>query len=88
MSTTFDGYPGKPLFLSEYGTSIKSDDPSLGVLRSKSKLEDMRYRPWAIGGALWTLNDYRSLWTGTPDSENRSWGIVTTFRQKKRVWCG
>lgn len=84
----FDGYPDKPLFLSEYATSITSDDPNLGVLRSKSKLEYMRYRPWAIGGAWWILNDYRSLWTGTPDSENRSWGIVTTFRQKKRVWCG
>jgi beta-galactosidase len=40
-----------------------------------------------MGGSLWTFNDYRSSYPGTKEfSENRAWGIVDVFRQKKKAW--
>ena len=38
------------------------------------------------GVSLWTFNDYRSDYPGTPPSGNREWGIVTEDRQPKAAY--
>lgn len=78
--------PGKPIFYSEYGSIITSEDPNLGKIDAKKMLDEMRNKPYLMGASLWTFNDYRSDYSGTPESENRSWGIVNVFRQKKRAY--
>lgn len=84
-------HPGKPIFFTEYGLHLNHEDPNEGEIDAKTMLDAIRNRPYVIGASLWTFNDYRSTWTGTPTwttppSENRTWGIVNTFRQKKRAY--
>ena len=83
----------KPIFVSEFGQQLNSDDPNLGVVNIKKMMDDMRNKEYVMGLSLWTLNDYRSkynaepptaaTWT-TPPSQNRTWGVVTTMGKPKR----
>ena len=83
----------KPVFVSEFGQTLNSDDPNLGVINIKKMMDEMRNKEYVLGVSLWTLNDYRSkynatpptspTWT-TPPSQNRAWGIVSTLGQPKR----
>jgi hypothetical protein len=85
----------KPIFVSEFGQQLNSDDPNLGVINIKKMMDDMRNKEYVLGLSLWTLNDYRSKynaepptaasWT-TPPSQNRTWGIVTTMGRPKRIY--
>ncbi|MEO1010003.1 MAG: glycoside hydrolase family 2 TIM barrel-domain containing protein [Bacteroidota bacterium] len=82
---------GKPIFFSEYGKELNHEDPNLGIIDASRMLNKMRDKEYILGASLWTFNDYRSIWYGrkgwaTPVSQNRAWGIVTTFRQKKRSY--
>jgi hypothetical protein len=80
-------WPEKPIFFSEFG--IKQFGGSLDA--RINGLEEM-YRlatagnPYVIGVSLWTFNDYRSDYHGTPPSGNREWGIVTEDRQPKAAY--
>ncbi len=79
-------HPGKLLFYAEYGYSQFTEDLD-GDLNAKGMLDSLRFRPYLMGGALWTFNDYRSNFIATKEvSENRPWGIVNVFRQKKRAY--
>ena len=83
----------KPIFVSEFGQILNSEDPNLGIVNIKKMMDDMRNKEYVLGLSLWTLNDYRSKynaepptaasWT-TPPSQNRTWGIVTTLGKPKR----
>lgn len=82
-------HPGKPIFMAEYGNHLNNEDPNLAHIDAAEMLDQLRGKPYMIGASLWTFNDYRSFWKGsetwtTPPSQNRTWGIVNTFRQKKR----
>jgi beta-galactosidase len=84
-------HPGKPLFYTEYGYNLTSENPNLGVIDARKMLSDIRGRDYLMGASLWTFNDYRSLWQAhaawnTAPSGNRSWGIVNVFRQPKRAY--
>lgn len=79
----------KPVFVSEFGDILNSEDPNLGIIPIERMLNQMRSKDYVFGASLWTFNDYRSSYYGqtgwvTPPSQNRPWGIVTTFREKKR----
>jgi beta-galactosidase len=86
-------YHKKPIFVSEFGQQLNSEDPNLGIVNIKKMMDDMRDKEYVLGASLWTLNDYRSkynatpptasTWT-TPPSQNRTWGIVTTLGLPKR----
>ena len=81
----------KPIFMCEFGSSLNHEDPNLGIIPISKMMEQMQQKPYLIGASLWTFNDYRSFWHGgkgwaTPVSQNRPWGIVNTFRQKKRTF--
>ena len=82
-----DKWPEKAIFFSEFG--IKQFGGSLDA--RINGIEEM-YRilsegkPYVIGFSLWTFNDYRSDYPGTPPSGNREWGIVTEDRQPKAAY--
>ncbi|SIQ97931.1 beta-galactosidase [Maribacter ulvicola] len=84
-------HPNKPIFMSELGKELTSEDLNEGVIDITTILDELRNKPHTIGVSLWTFNDYRSFWQAsptwsTPPSQNRSWGIVDVFRQKKKAF--
>ena len=42
--------------------------------------------PNVVGAALWTFNDYRSTWRGTPPTGFRTWGVVDEHRNIKPAY--
>ncbi|KRE29831.1 glycoside hydrolase family 2 protein [Paenibacillus sp. Soil522] len=78
-------WPDKPIFFTEYGPSgFNNEDPNIGNVQVDSLLNLLRDKEYIVGASLWTWNDYRSDYAGTPASENRPWGVVTVWRQRKR----
>jgi len=82
-------YHKKPIFMSEFGNRLNSEDPNLGDIPAEKMMDRMRNKEYVLGASLWTFNDYRSDYYGvkgwnTGASQNRSWGVVTSFREKKR----
>lgn len=39
-----------------------------------------------VGSALWSYNDYRSDYKGTPESGFREWGVVSEKRERKAAY--
>jgi len=80
-------YPDKPVFVTEFGKWTESGqhdaDRSADITTA---VEAMKARPWMIGGSLWTWNDYRSLFRGTPANGIRPWGLVTIDREHRDSW--
>lgn len=79
----------KPVFMTEFGHELNSEDPNLGDVPAKKIMNQLRNKEYVLGASLWTFNDYRSTYHGkegwkTPPSQNRAWGIVTSFRDKKK----
>ncbi|MGB3852120.1 MAG: glycoside hydrolase family 2 TIM barrel-domain containing protein [Tunicatimonas sp.] len=82
-------HPGKPIFMAEYGKELNSENPAQATIDAQEMLEGLRGKEYVVGASLWTFNDYRSFWKSTPTwttppSQNRAWGVVNTFRQKKQ----
>lgn len=80
-------WPYQPIFFSEFG--IKQFGAELD--RKIDGLEQMYHqltadKPYVVGVSLWTFNDYRSAFKGTPASGNREWGIVTEDRKPKAAY--
>lgn len=79
-------YPGKVIFYAEFGYDQLKENLD-GDIDAKAMVEPLRFKPYCMGASLWTFNDYRSAYPGTKGfSENRTWGIVDVFRQKKKAW--
>jgi beta-galactosidase len=79
-------HPKQTLFYTEYGNGILSENLDTDY-DAKAMLDSLRGLPYLIGGSLWTFNDYRSRYVGTKEaSENRAWGVVDVYRQKKRAY--
>ncbi|HZG24091.1 MAG TPA: glycoside hydrolase family 2 TIM barrel-domain containing protein, partial [Chitinophagaceae bacterium] len=79
-------HPEKTLFYAEYGYNQFSEDINASF-DVKGMVDSLRFKPYLVGGSLWTFNDYRSSYPATKEvSENRAWGIVDVFRQKKRAY--
>lgn len=78
-------WPDKPVFVTELGKS------QLGEHLDDSKLDDrlrkeivaLKEFDFVIGCSIWSYNDYRSHFRGTPLSENRAWGVYNVWRQPK-----
>ena len=80
-------WPDKPLFYSEFG--IKQFGGNLDA--RINGLEEMFRKhtvgkPYVVGVSMWTFNDYRSGFKGTPSSGNREWGIVDEQRRPKAAY--
>ncbi|TXG36099.1 glycoside hydrolase family 2 TIM barrel-domain containing protein [Seonamhaeicola maritimus] len=88
LTTLRTKWPNKPVFISEYGfdpfpsTEIDGDKEIfsewMGHFKNKNE--------FVIGTSMWTFNDYRSGYAATTAEENRVWGIITTWRQKRRLF--
>ena len=80
-------WPRQPVFFTEFGTKQLGG----GTDRTSEGLELIYQpltanKPYVIGVSLWTFNDYRSAFQGTPASGNREWGIVTEDRKPKAAF--
>jgi len=79
-------YPQKTLFYTEFGIGQLSEQLDTDI-EARALLDSIRFYPFLVGASLWTFNDYRSAYFGTKEfSENRPWGIVDVYRQKKRAF--
>ena len=76
-------YPDKAIFVSEYGNGQTSEIPDKAVINPANILGQWGDLPYVFGASIWTLNDYRSNYTGTPLGQNRVWGVTTVWGDKK-----
>lgn len=80
-------FPGKPIFISEMGDKQIGLTPDAEFSdRLIDQLDKLRTLPYVVGSSLWTYNDYRSDYEKTPPSENRAWGVVDVWRNKKKAY--
>ncbi|ODP36572.1 hypothetical protein BFL28_04440 [Sphingomonas turrisvirgatae] len=85
-------HEGKPIFFSEIGMSLDSEDPNLSFIDPSAMMADLRKFPYLIGTSYFAFSDYRSNWIDskptwtTPLSENRTWGVLTAYRKPKRAF--
>lgn len=90
-ANTHANHPDKPIFYSEFGKALTSEDPNESIVDLKAVMDQIQHKDYIIGASYWTFNDYRSFYSNGPDkttppSQNRCWGIVTTLREKKRAY--
>lgn len=88
LTTLRTKWPDKPVFISEYGFD---PFPSTAIDGDKEIFSEWmnHYRhknEFVIGTSMWTFNDYRSGYAGTTAEENRVWGVITSWRQKRRLF--
>lgn len=82
---THQKFPGKPIFVSEIGLSQIGAGPDAELSKELvGYIKELKQFPWITGVSLWSYNDYRSNYKGTPKSGYREWGIVDAFRKKKK----
>jgi beta-galactosidase len=84
-------YPTKPIFVSEYSSDsftfpITREDVDF-TTTSDSAATAFPSRPYVIGSAHWTFNDYRSSFGGTSPNQVRGWGIQNVWGQLKRAYA-
>ncbi|WP_109830918.1 glycoside hydrolase family 2 TIM barrel-domain containing protein [Reichenbachiella versicolor] len=78
----------KPIFISEYGvgrhptTSLDEDLKNVSVWNKEIRFKNT----FIVGASLWTYNDYKSGYAGSTEEENRTWGLVDVWRQKRRFF--
>ena len=83
VSTLTAKWPGRPIFLSEFGTRQFGESPTSRIPGLDERWSTLAGFPHLIGVALWTFNDYRSDYVGSEPGQLRSWGIVDQWRQPK-----
>ena len=59
-------YPDKAIFVSEYGNGQTSEIPDKAVVNPANILGQWGDLDYVFGASIWTLNDYRSNYGGTP----------------------
>lgn len=88
LNTLREKWPNKPVFISEYGfdpyptASLDGDKPIVSEWHQHYKGKN----EFVIGTSMWTFNDYRSGYGGTSAEENRVWGVINVWGQKRRLF--
>jgi beta-galactosidase len=88
ISTIEERWPNRPLFISEYGlgrfdtASLDNDYPSFSSWHEMIRGRNTH----VVGTSVWSFNDYRSGYAQSLEEENRAWGVVNTWRQKRRAY--
>lgn len=80
-------YPDKPILISEWG--VRSDtDKGAGwpAQHVADVVSEIRKRPFVIGAAWWTYNDYRSRYYNTNPNGYRPWGLVGPDRSVRPAY--
>ena len=90
-------YPDKAIYVTEYGGygveqgNLIYDTPN-NTKYKNFVVEGFSSKEYLSGYSIWTFNDYRSRYqspnpsTATPIHQNRQWGIVDNYRNKKRAY--
>jgi hypothetical protein len=78
-------WPNKPVFVAEIGLNQFGDDDTDAELPANliRAIKNSLQLDYVVGVSLWTYNDYRSNYGGTPPSQNRAWGVYNVWRQPK-----
>jgi hypothetical protein len=84
--------PEKAIFMTEFGQSLIGEEINSTPIDFAKMLNQIRNREYVFGASLWTYNDYRSFhrsptptWE-TKVSQNRDWGLVDGYGNKKRAF--
>lgn len=88
LATLRKKWPNKPVFISEYGFD---PFPTASLDNDREEVTDWHNNfreknDFVIGASLWTFNDYRSGYAATSAEENRVWGLINVWRQKRRLF--
>ncbi len=88
LDTLRSKWPNKPIFISEFGFDpFPSTAPDADKVNFSEWTNNFRGKnKFVVGTSMWTFNDYRSAYAGTTAEENRVWGVITTWRQKRRLF--
>lgn len=90
-------YPDKAIFMTEYGGygveqgNLIYDTPN-NTKYKNFMVDGFSAKEYLSGFSIWTFNDYRSRYqspnpsTATPIPQNRQWGVVDDYRNKKRAY--
>jgi beta-glucuronidase len=80
-------WPDKPVMVSEFAAA---GHVNLNDTQYASYFQDMidtfRARPYVVGAAVWTYNDYRSRYPGTAPDGYRHYGAVSAQRERKPAY--
>lgn len=79
-------WPKLPIFFSEFGAAQIGTSSNALIPGMDKRFSPLEKLPYVIGVSVWTFNDYRSSYKGTPASGNREWGVVTVDRQPKPAY--
>ncbi|WP_155949299.1 glycoside hydrolase family 2 TIM barrel-domain containing protein [Gayadomonas joobiniege] len=88
VTTLAERWPNRPLFISEYGLgrfttpSLDNDYPNFASWHEMIRGRNTH----VIGTSIWSFNDYRSGYSQTLEEDNRAWGLVNAWRQKRRAY--
>ncbi|GHC67540.1 glycoside hydrolase family 2 TIM barrel-domain containing protein [Roseibacillus persicicus] len=88
LNTLRTKWPDKPVFISEFGfdpfpsTALDGDKEIFSEWTNNFRDKN----EFVIGTSMWTFNDYRSAYAGTTAEENRVWGVINSWRQKRRLF--
>jgi hypothetical protein len=92
-----EAYPDKAIFMTEYGGygidagNLIYDTPN-NTKYKNFVVTGFASKEYLSGYSVWTYNDYRSRYqspnpsTATPVHQNRQWGVVDNYRNKKRCY--
>lgn len=80
-------WPEKPIFITEYGQRADQvKDESVRVKYFREFIAMMQSRPYVIGLAYWSFNDYRSRYPGSGVDGYRPWGLVLPDRTPRGLY--
>lgn len=80
-------YPGKPVYVSEFGIRIDDDKKEAPRMEHLVKaMQDFRQCDFLIGASVWTFNDYLSHFPGTDADGYRDWGLVSPQRDIRGMY--
>ncbi len=92
VASVHNNQPGKLIFISECGGNLIGEDINTSTGNFPEMFNELRNLEYCFGASLWTYNDYRSdyrtsnLSWDSKISQNRDWGVVDVYGNKKRAF--
>lgn len=81
-------YPDKPILISEWGVRVDHAKGEAGQAQHVTEvMSELRKRPYVIGAAWWTYNDYQSRYYGSNADGYRPWGLVGPDRSVRPAYA-
>lgn len=81
-------YPDKPILISEWGVRADNAKGEAGQVQHVTDvMSELRERPYVIGAAWWTYNDYQSRYYNSNPNGYRPWGLVAPDRSVRPAYA-